>query len=382
MVHRTNETVCPTVDDDSSSHPAYNYLLYHGLSKSRADCLMNPEGFWKHRYDIDPLGIDVTDMREVETILNQIDSSVEPVYEAAQVSMDSVNTRGFTDHTINHIRWVHDTANRLPFLLGVPIDSNASYRLRLASYFHDLGNIFDRKNHAYISPVVATMIFPAVKNHPHDWQIVTRAINRHESNGYDEVMDRLGIDGMNEYFSHEDYLLMMADKCHVGRERVRPASRQWGVLDAAIHTAVNMHIHYDGVTVDDTSRMVNWRFKFDPTISEGDVWKYRDIAVADNRSPSGLSCYAPESMRAGSDLLPDFDASLAQLHKIYARRVGHVLTYVPLAMRPDLQGVTISFENGYEKEECVTFIFPRDGIKKAYNDFVEYGIEAGVRYII
>ncbi len=150
---------------------------------------------------------------------------------------------GFNDHTDRHTLWVSQTTVELLQRAGCSYDGRGGYDVTtellavLAGMTHDLGNIFGRKKHWYMSSWLLTRLFKNIAYESSEWQHLNFAVLFHEEP--EVVADALDL--KTTFPLH--WALIAADKMHVGRERIGPRSFEFGVkskvLEQDVHILAN-----------------------------------------------------------------------------------------------------------------------------------------------
>ncbi len=150
---------------------------------------------------------------------------------------------GFNDHTDRHTLWVGQTGAELLQRAGVSYDGARHYDadtevlMILAGMTHDLGNFFSRKEHSVYSAWLLTKLFTNRERNSVEFETLLQAVLFHE----EPVLVDLNLDLENG--TPLQWALIVADKMHVGRDRIGSRSTQSGIehgaLEEDIHIVLN-----------------------------------------------------------------------------------------------------------------------------------------------
>lgn len=149
---------------------------------------------------------------------------------------------GFNDHTDRHTLWVSQTGQELLQRAGVSYDGLSGYDpttevlMTLVGMTHDLGNFLSRKDHSTYSAWVLTRMFKRREQHRPEFQAALWAILFHE----EPVLRDLGMDLSGG--TPLQWALVLADKMHVGRDRIGGRSLEYaqhGALAKDKHILLN-----------------------------------------------------------------------------------------------------------------------------------------------
>ncbi len=173
--------------------------------------------------------------------------------------LDMELEHGFNDHTDRHTLWVSQTGVEILQRAGISFDGSGQYDgltevlMTLVGMTHDLGNLLSRKDHSHYSVWFLDKAFGKL----------TRA----QSAAFDHVMYTI--------FFHEEpvlvslnmpieqgiplqWALVLADKMHVGRDRVGGRSFETGIEKGAFEDDV--HILLNALVVRSTWYLGNKSF--------------------------------------------------------------------------------------------------------------------------
>jgi len=157
--------------------------------------------------------------------------------------LDLEMKHGFNDHTDRHTLWVGQTGAELLQRAGVSYDganqydSDTEVLMILAGMTHDLGNFFSRKEHSTYSAWLLTKLFKNREGHEHEFETLLHSVLFHE----EPVLVDLDLDLENG--TPLQWALVVADKMHVGRDRIGGRSTRSGIehgaLEEDIHIVLN-----------------------------------------------------------------------------------------------------------------------------------------------
>ncbi len=149
---------------------------------------------------------------------------------------------GFNDHTDRHTLWVSQTGVELLQRAGVSYDGLSGYDpttevlMTLVGMTHDLGNFLSRKEHSTYSAWLLTHMFKHREQQRAEFQAGLWAILFHE----EPVLRDLGLDLSGG--TPLQWALVLADKMHVGRDRIGGRSFEHahhGALEKDKHILLN-----------------------------------------------------------------------------------------------------------------------------------------------
>lgn len=163
---------------------------------------------------------------------------------------------GFTDHSYQHLTLVSNIAFSILEKLGYP--PRDAELAAIAGYLHDIGNVVSRKDHGISGAVIVYPILMGMGMKPDEVAIVLSSIANHEEQ-YGQPVNTAAA------------ALIMADKSHVHRSRVR--NREIATFD--IHDRVNYAAECSFVKVDTDRRTITMDLTIDIKICP--VMEYFEI---------------------------------------------------------------------------------------------------------
>ncbi len=163
---------------------------------------------------------------------------------------------GYTEHGTRHSSVVAKMANQT--LLQIGVSEREAELSAIAGYLHDIGNVFNRVNHAYTGAVLAHTLLKDLGMDTHEITAIVAAIGSHDDNGYEPV-------------SHISAGLILADKSDVHRSRVRNPD----MIKFDIHDRVNYAVKKSYLTVDKDDNTITLFLRIDLKISS--VMEYFEI---------------------------------------------------------------------------------------------------------
>ena len=163
---------------------------------------------------------------------------------------------GYTEHGRRHCGLVAKTAYQTLRELGVP--EREAELCAIAGYLHDIGNVFNRINHAYTGAVLAHTLLKDMGMDPSEITAIVAAIGSHDDDGYEPV-------------SRISAGLILADKSDVHRSRVRNPD----MIRFDIHDRVNYAVNKSRLKVDRENKIIALDLQIDLNISS--VMEYFEI---------------------------------------------------------------------------------------------------------
>lgn len=163
---------------------------------------------------------------------------------------------GYTEHGRRHCSLVAKVAYETLRKVGVP--EREAELSAIAGYLHDIGNVFNRINHAYTGAVLAHTLLKDLGMSPSEITTIVAAIGSHDDNGYEPV-------------SRISAGLILADKSDVHRSRVRNPD----MIRFDIHDRVNYAVNKSYLQVDFEEKTITLFLKVDLKISS--VMEYFEI---------------------------------------------------------------------------------------------------------
>ncbi len=259
--------------------------------------LFTAEGKWHYPSfpELDLLNLAPADITQF------CDQWLSPLYEAASHSLDGMGDLGFNRHDRQHISYVDRVSQSLLAQatpswnqdLSAPpnslpaIDVNTQRRTTIAAWGHDLGNIFSRPRHPFISPSILLDLFPRLKHDPVQWRRIRRAIELHhetvalallrqcwpsislEDNSQDQVTIERVLITLRTFFGPEALALIIADKTDVGRHRISRKIQEARVIEDH-HLEVNLLGYTQDLVLAPDATQLTWQLIFDMRLGELD----------------------------------------------------------------------------------------------------------------
>jgi metal-dependent HD superfamily phosphatase/phosphodiesterase len=166
---------------------------------------------------------------------------------------------GYTEHGKRHCNLVAKWARAL--LIDLGIQGRATELTAIAGYLHDIGNVFNRVNHAYTGAVLAHTLLSQMGMEPMEVTEIVAAIGSHDESACEPV-------------SAVSSGLIIADKADVHRSRVRNPA----MVKFDIHDRVNYAVESSKLRVDKTSHLIELDLFIDVKISP--VVEYFEIFLS------------------------------------------------------------------------------------------------------
>ena len=163
---------------------------------------------------------------------------------------------GYTEHGRRHCGFVAKVAYQTLRQLGIP--EREAELSAIAGYLHDIGNVFNRRDHAYTGAVLAHTLLKDMHMELGDITKIVAAIGSHDDDGYEPV-------------SRISAGLILADKSDVHRSRVRNPD----MIKFDIHDRVNYAVNKSYLEVDTEKKTITLFLTIDLEISS--VMEYFEI---------------------------------------------------------------------------------------------------------
>ncbi len=181
------------------------------------------------------------------------DAQVRAYIKRADENLDVV---GFTEHGFRHCGIVAKLAKRTLLQVGLP--EREAELSAIAGYLHDIGNVFNRIDHAYTGAVLAHTLLRDLGMDIDEITAVVSAVGNHDEDGSEPV-------------SSIAAGLILADKSDVHRSRVRNPD----MIKFDIHDRVNYAVNHSELNVDDDKASITLSLSIDLNISS--VMEYFEI---------------------------------------------------------------------------------------------------------
>ena len=163
---------------------------------------------------------------------------------------------GFTEHSFGHVSKVADCAKYILETLGH--SSHEVELAQIAGFLHDIGNLVNRRDHAYTGAVMAFRILDKLGFSAEDTSLVVSAIGNHDETG------GLPVNAVAA-------ALILADKSDVRRSRVRNTDE----ISFDIHDRVNYSVTSSSLKIDELHSVITLELVIDTKISS--VMEYFEI---------------------------------------------------------------------------------------------------------
>jgi len=163
---------------------------------------------------------------------------------------------GYTEHGPRHCSLVAKTAKRTLLELSSP--EREAELSAIAGYLHDIGNVFNRHDHAYTGAVLAHTLLRDIGMEIDEITAIVAAIGNHDDDGWEPV-SRIAAG------------LILADKSDVHRSRVRNPD----MIKFDIHDRVNYAVQRSRLHVDNEENTITLDLEIDVEISS--VMEYFEI---------------------------------------------------------------------------------------------------------
>ncbi len=139
-----------------------------------------------------------------------------------------LGTIGYTDHGSVHVNLVADLSRDI--LLSLGIHERAADLAGIAGYMHDIGNVINRKGHSQSGALMTMEILRRMGMDIEEVAVIASAIGNHD-------------EGSGHPVNHVSAALILADKSHVHRNRVRKKD----VATFDIHDRVNYAVEHSSL---------------------------------------------------------------------------------------------------------------------------------------
>ncbi len=163
---------------------------------------------------------------------------------------------GYTEHSFGHVTQVAHIAKYILETLGY--SEHEVELVQIAAFLHDIGNLVNRRDHAYTGAVMAFRLLDKLGFSAADTSLIVSAIGNHDETG------GLPVNAVAA-------ALILADKSDVRRSRVRNADE----VAVDIHDRVNYSVTDSKLTIDELHSMITLELDIDTNISS--VMEYFEI---------------------------------------------------------------------------------------------------------
>ncbi len=172
-----------------------------------------------------------------------------PLVEAYLTRADEyLEVIGYTEHGRRHCGLVAKNARQILLDLGLP--TREAEPCAIAAYLHDLGNVFNRVNHAFTGAILAHTLLLGMGMAPMEITQIVAAIGSH---------DEVSCEPVSNIASG----LIIADKSDVHRSRVRNPA----MIKFDIHDRVNYAVESSTLLVNKDKRVIMLELALDTQIS-------------------------------------------------------------------------------------------------------------------
>ena len=166
---------------------------------------------------------------------------------------------GFTEHSFGHVCKVAASAKYILETLGYA--EHEVELAQIAAFLHDIGNLVNRRDHAYTGGVMAFRILDKLGFSAADTALVVSAIGNHDETG------GLPVNAVAA-------ALILVDKSDVRRSRVRNVDE----VSVDIHDRVNYSVTESSLTINEEHSEIKLELTIDTSISS--VMEYFEIFLA------------------------------------------------------------------------------------------------------
>ena len=160
----------------------------------------------------------------------------------------TLGAMGFTEHSFGHVTKVAQCAKYILETLGH--SEHEVELVQIAAYLHDIGNLVNRRDHAYTGAVMAFRLLDKLGFSAADTSLIVSAIGNHDETG------GLPVNAVAA-------ALILADKSDVRRSRVRTPEE----VATDIHDRVNYSVTSSKLSIDDLHSTITLELEIDTTIS-------------------------------------------------------------------------------------------------------------------
>jgi metal-dependent HD superfamily phosphatase/phosphodiesterase len=172
---------------------------------------------------------------------------------------EHLGAMGYTDHGKVHIVLVSNLSRNILLQLGY--NARTAELAGIAGYMHDLGNVVNRNGHSQSGALMAMEILRRMEMKPEEISIVAAAIGNHD-------------EGSGQPVNPVAAALMLADKSHVHRNRVRNQD----VATFDIHDRVNYAVEKSSLQIDAAQKLISMELSIDIAICP--VMEYFEIFLS------------------------------------------------------------------------------------------------------
>lgn len=172
---------------------------------------------------------------------------------------DYLGKLGYTDHGTVHVNLVARLSKKIMEKLG--FDERTAELASISGYLHDIGNVINRNGHSQSGALLALEILRNMGMDPDEIAIITAAIGNHD-------------EGSGHPVNHVSAALILADKSHVHRNRVRNTD----VATFDIHDRVNYAVEDAALIINEEKKIISMKLSIDTQICP--VMEYFEIFLS------------------------------------------------------------------------------------------------------
>jgi HD superfamily phosphodiesterase len=172
---------------------------------------------------------------------------------------ENLGAMGFSDHGIAHVSLVSALSSRIMQEMGY--DSHLAELASIAGYMHDIGNVVNRNGHSQSGALMAMELLRRLGMEAEDIALIAGAIGNHD-------------EGTGQPVSEVAAALILADKSHVHRKRVR--NKDVATFD--IHDRVNYAVQESKLIIEGSQKLIAMNLNIDIEICP--VMEYFEIFLS------------------------------------------------------------------------------------------------------
>lgn len=257
---------------------ASDYLSNNGVNPEELEVLFTEMGQWKYR-DTDRSSIYNYNSQAVDSILRKMFAPINRIVDRA---LDGNSPDGFNKHGEQHTDRV--ARQGLVFLKEYAGESDEVQRnFLIAARPHDIGCLFARQPHPYISLRMLRAILPTVEDDTESFKKIAKAVLFHDSDTLTGITSRWGnipseerLKKLADYMQPEGLALLIADKVEVGRDRVSDKIMAENIIKDP-HAVVNLLGRHDRIGLEKDTLV--WQLKYNPDFTPAEMQKFKHFAT-------------------------------------------------------------------------------------------------------
>lgn len=232
------------------------------------DMMFSPTSEW---ILTDTSNVDIFKLRPGE-LDAYLDGYTQHIGRLVQIALDGQKTYGFNLHDDTHFNFVSTEGQKL-LRISPHRGNDVLRRFVIAARGHDLGNVVSRSMHSTVSPLVFKKIFPIVESYPEEWAMIKQAMELHDEKVLSALINTWGPLNAEQLiarfhdFGPEFLALLIADKVHIGPDRVPWPNIEEHLVDEAVndpHVEVNEYGRTVGITLTPDRKTCTWSLEFKP----------------------------------------------------------------------------------------------------------------------